>query len=314
MILRCVGALLLAVGLVGLYYGPLELYCFYLFAPGRQNRFPYEGFTVGSLWFAYLVAQNTVYYLAALFCIPVGVGMLRLRPWAHTLALSLLLLWTVTGASLCAMLGFSFAPLSGRFGSEGVLRAGLLLLVLMLVLPLALQTALRSSAVRREFGSDLPQHDAFPTSGDILVFAFGMLWVVFLHISIFFRCFYPWFGEVLMFRDGVYVLSGAIWILCLLLWMHGAQRAWALPALAAYFGVTLVSYLTTLLRYPTAEIIRLLGFSGQEQRLISDNLPWTLDLSLVALVGAWLGLTLLAVIKVWLEQGLKNRQENRRHW
>lgn len=54
--LKFVGIGLTIIGIVGVYYGPLEIYVFYLFSQG--GPFYYDGFGMGSLWFASLVVMN----------------------------------------------------------------------------------------------------------------------------------------------------------------------------------------------------------------------------------------------------------------
>ncbi len=99
--LRLLGGALLLVGLVGAYYGPLEIFVFYLFSEGGQ--FYYDGFGMGSLWFAYLVVQNLGYYIIAAICIPIGLGHIWLRRWALTLAR--LTLWFTLGSGEPLALG-----------------------------------------------------------------------------------------------------------------------------------------------------------------------------------------------------------------
>ncbi len=82
-LLKIIGFALILVGLVAAFYGPLEIFVFYLFSEG--GRFHYDGFGVGSIWFAALVVQNIGYYVIAAICIPIGIGHLKLRRWALTL-------------------------------------------------------------------------------------------------------------------------------------------------------------------------------------------------------------------------------------
>ena len=79
-ILRIFGVVLTIVGVVAAYYGPLEIFVFYLFSEG--GRFYYAGFGMGSFWFATLVVMNIGYYLIAALFLPVGLGHLKLRRWA----------------------------------------------------------------------------------------------------------------------------------------------------------------------------------------------------------------------------------------
>ncbi len=51
-LIRILGDACPAVGIVAAPYAPYEIHCFYVFTTG--GPFEYEGFTVGSLWFALL--------------------------------------------------------------------------------------------------------------------------------------------------------------------------------------------------------------------------------------------------------------------
>lgn len=95
---KLLGLLLLLIGLIGLYYGPLEIYCFYMFS--ESGKFYYEGFQIGSLWFTYLVIQNAAYYIVALLLIPIGIGTFKLKEWSRKLSLNLLYIWIILGISL----------------------------------------------------------------------------------------------------------------------------------------------------------------------------------------------------------------------
>lgn len=78
--LKLIGVILILAGIVAVYYGPLEIHCYYLFSEG--GRFHYDGFEIGSSGFAALVVQNIGYYIIAALLIPVGIGHVKLRRWA----------------------------------------------------------------------------------------------------------------------------------------------------------------------------------------------------------------------------------------
>ena len=77
--LAIIGALLLLVGAIAAFSGPVEMYCFYFFVEG--GRFHFEGFGFGSLVFASIAWQIVGYYAIALLFIPLGYAHLRPRRW-----------------------------------------------------------------------------------------------------------------------------------------------------------------------------------------------------------------------------------------
>ncbi len=105
--MKILGIALIIIGLVGLFYGPLEIYCFYFFSSGGQ--FYYEGFQIGSLWFAYLTIQNAAYYIIAFLLLPIGIGTFKLHNWARKLSLNLFFIWIVLGISLMSSFIFGIS-------------------------------------------------------------------------------------------------------------------------------------------------------------------------------------------------------------
>jgi hypothetical protein len=59
------------------FFGPLEMYCFYLFSEG--GHFYYEGFGFGSFMFGNIASQIIGYCLIAAVCVPLGYGHLATR-------------------------------------------------------------------------------------------------------------------------------------------------------------------------------------------------------------------------------------------
>jgi len=98
LLLKSVGVMLTLVGLVAVYYGPLEIYVFYLFSEG--GHFHYEGFGMGSFWFGALVVQNLGYYIIAALCLPIGIGHLKICRWALTITRLYLWFWLGSGVLL----------------------------------------------------------------------------------------------------------------------------------------------------------------------------------------------------------------------
>ena len=131
LILRIIGVLLLLVGGVAAFLGPVEMYCFYFFSEG--GRFHYEGFGFGSFMFGNISAQILGYYFIAAILIPLGYGHLRVRRWAGPLALALLWFWIVAGVLL--IVAFLFVLLSAKDLS---LFAALIALAVLVISYLAL--------------------------------------------------------------------------------------------------------------------------------------------------------------------------------
>ena len=231
---------MIGVGLVAAYYGPLEIYVFYLFSPG--GRFYYEGFAVGSLWFAYLVLQNLGYYLLAALLLPLGIGTFTLRRWAYTLTRVGLWLWL--GAGL--LFSFNWVVLAlhqsraNPSDPDTALRIAafsLILSLITMVLPVLLLWLYSRDAVHRTFESHNPSRywtERYPFP--LLIVLGIMLAVIFVfQIAIFLQGLYPFFGEIIWGRTGVRWLAGNIVIQLIIMYGLIRLRRWGLWSSLLYY-------------------------------------------------------------------------------
>lgn len=232
LILRTTGILLILVGLVALYYGPMEICVFYFFSEGGQ--FHYDGFGVGSLWFAALVLQELGYYVIALLCLPLGVGHVRLRRWALTLAQLCIYFWL--GIGLLLVIGlipllssmlrlglFSAAPLA-----HWIMIAAALLLF-MVLLPLLALWFYKRERVKTAFEQHDPRQywtERYPFPLLALLIMEGLMVVVF-HLALFVQAIFPMFGQIIFGRPSVYVISACILILVMLIYGTVRLEQWA---------------------------------------------------------------------------------------
>jgi len=245
-ILKTAGFLMIAVGLVAAYYGPLEIYVFYLFSPG--GRFYFEGFAVGSLWFAYLVLQNLGYYLLAALLLPLGIGTFTLRRWAYTL--TCLVLWLWLGAGLLFSLNWVVLALhqsrANPSDPDTALRiAGfsLIFCLITVVLPVLLLWLYSRDPVRNTFEINDPRQywtECYPFP--LLIVLGIMLAVIFVfHIAIFLQGLFPFFGEIIWGRTGVRWLAGNIVIQLVILYGLIRLKRWGLWSSLVYYSALTLS-------------------------------------------------------------------------
>jgi hypothetical protein len=294
-ILIIIGLPLLLVGAVAAVFGPLEMYCFYLFAEG--GPFAYEGFGFGSFIFGNLALQIMGYYCVAALALPLGYGHVKLRRWARTLALTLLWSWLVVGVPL-AIVFFLILVTAKELSIAAVVVAVLLLGLAYPLLPLLLIHFYRSRNVQGTFET----HDANTCWTErlplpILILAFLYLfYAVVLHVPIFFRGIFPLFGTFLFDLDGISLLTASILGLGLLIWGTLRRRPWAWWAALIYFLLLTISTVLTFasttyahllagLRFPPTEVDILQGVPLQGWHLaLFFGLPLTL--TLVAILRA----------------------------
>jgi hypothetical protein len=292
LLLIVVGLASLLVGAVAAVFGPLEMYCFYLF--GGDGPFAYEGFGFGSFMFGNLALQIMGYYCIAALALPLGYGHVKLRRWARTLALTLLWAWLVVGVPL-AIVFFLILVTAKELSIGAVVAAVLLLGLAYPVLPLLLLRFYRSRDVQATFEA----HDAhtywierLPLPVLVLAFLY-LFYAVVLHVPIFFRGIFPLFGSFLFDLAGISLLTASILGLGLLVWGTLRRRLWAWWAALAYFVLLTVSailsfvtttyaHLLAALRFPPFEVDILQGVPLQGWHLaLFFGLPLTLTLAAI---------------------------------
>jgi hypothetical protein len=264
------GILFIIFGLVGLIYGPTEIYCFYLFSPGGPFNYPDFGF--GSLWFGYLLLQNLGYYAVAAVFLPLGWGFLKQRRWAYNLVKLYIWIWLMAGTymiiNIIGILTMSnITTLLGvitRFQIIIILILGLFLLIGLPVLLLLITKRSRLSAILSQSteNSVWVEKTPLPLLGLYLSY---LLLILGFHILIFFQSIIPAFGEVMVGRPPVYVITVLVTLTVIILFglIKKHKLAWVasiiflttmlISTLTSFWGLTL-SDLFDLMTLPTSEI------------------------------------------------------------
>ncbi len=275
LILKIVGAIMVAVGMVAAYYGPLEVYVFYMFSPG--GRFHYDGFAVGTLWFAYLVLQNLGYYLVAALLLPIGIGTFKLRRWTYTMTRALLWLWAVAGLLVCLnWVGLSlYQWRANPSDPTSILRIVVFCLIFSifsLVIPILLLWLYSSKAVRLSFENFDPhqywtERYPFPM---LVALGIGILGVLTFHVALFLQGLFPFFGEILWGRAGVRWLAGNILIQLVILYGLVKLSRWAYWSALLYYSLLSLSAALSFYRYSLADLFNELTLPGFEVEFLSS--------------------------------------------
>jgi len=273
--LRILGILLLLVGLVAAYYGPLEIYCFYLFSEG--GPFAYDGFGLGSFWFAALAVQNVGYYVVAALCLPLGLGHLKLRRWAHTLTRLYLWFWLGTGVLLLGALAL-LIPSLGQLDLDrgGVLSQsvvlGLAALFFLVLLPALTLWLYNRPAVRAAFQA----HEAtvywierYPLPLLVLLLFYGFM-LIFLHLAIFFQGIFPLFGQILLGRPGVYFIALCILALGILIYGTVRLKRWAWIGSVVYLALLTISTAVSFWGHSFHDVILMMDLPAYELEFLGQ--------------------------------------------
>ena len=289
-VLVAIGGLLLLAGVAFAYLGPLEMVCFTYFSAG--GRFAYEGFGFGSFMFGNITAQIIGYYTIAAVLIPLGYGHLRLRRWARTLALALTRVWLVVGLPVIAVTLVVLVA-SKEPSLVGVVIVVLLLALSYLVVPAVVVIFYNTRSVRATFEASDPTPDGVSDlSVQLLTLCILYLFTaVVLHIPIFFRGSYPFFGVFLFDLPGIALLDGSILLLLLLAWGTSQRHVWAWWGALIIFGLLASSTILTCVRTDYLELLAALRFPPAELEFLDGvplqgfHLALFFGLPLVAMLG-----------------------------
>ena len=269
--LKVIGAGLLLVGAVAAFLGPVEIYCFYLFAEG--GRFHYEGFGFGSFMFGNIACQVAGYYLIAMLLIPLGYGHLKTRRWARKLSLVLIWSWLVVGIPLSIVL-FLMLVTAKELSLAAVLIAAILLGLSYLVIPGLLVRFYQSRDVRLTFETGDPQSYWIETRPmPVLVLStLHLLYILVLHVPLLFNGIFPLFGVLVSDLPGMVLLDASILCLALLVWGLLRLRAWAWWGSLTYLGLFTTSSILTLIRSRYADILSVMDLPPTEVEFL-DGVP-----------------------------------------
>lgn len=286
--IKAIGVIQLLVGISGAYYGPLEIYVFYLFSKGGQ--FHYDGFGMGSLWFGMLVIQNIGYYLIAGFLIPLGIGHWQRRRYALTLSRLFLWLWLAAGTILL----FNFFVLMPAFSqldlSRGLLVtrlaiSGVFILVAAVLLPLGLLWFYGRSPIIALFEGDPRRYWTEKTPFPLLMLFVLLAGVVLVwHLAMFFQAIFPFFGQIILGRPSAYIIDLAILILVGLIFGLIKRKTWAWWGAAVYFVLLTLSTLITFSQHRFADIIAMMNLPVYEDKFLAQVVVLQ-DYRLAALFG-----------------------------
>lgn len=298
--LRTVGVALILVGIVAAYYGPLEIFVFYLFSEG--GRFYYDGFGMGSFWFAALVVQNIGYYVIAALFIPVGIGHVKLRRWA--LSLTQLYIWFWLGAGILLFGDFILlipSVLRLNLNQDVLLfqlfTVGVSSLFFLVLLPILALWLYKRETVKLAF----EEHDSnkywterypFPLLALLLLY---VIMIVAMHTAIFFQGLFPMFGQILLGRPAAYIIALCILILGILIYGTVQLKKWAWWSSLVYVSLLTVSSVMSFSGHRFYDIIVMMNLPAYEMELI-DKMVVLHDYPLVGLFAAPLLITLGLVI------------------
>jgi len=294
LLIKILGILQLAIGLLSLGIAPLEIYSFYLFSEG--GRFYYDGFGVGSFLYGLIFAQIIGYYLIAFIFIPIGYGHLTLKLWALKLSKSCIWFWILFGLPIMMF----FLPLLSMKEIEvkyPIFFSAFIILLFIIIIPGLLLSFYNQKNVKELF-QNKNYSDAgirnIPTNGYLLLLVY-ILYIMIFHIMLFYKGIFPFFGKFLIDFKGLLLYDLCVLLMFLLIYGLLKRKYWTWILSITFFVLMSISTITTLINYQYINIIELLDFPKLENDIFM-KLPLKSSYILIAIVGILL-LTIILIIK-----------------
>lgn len=261
--LNLIGSILLLIGIVAAFYGPLEIYCYTLFTEG--GRFHYEGFGFGSFMFGNITFQIMAYYIIALVFIPLGYGHLKKQSWIQPVSLSLLWCWLIMGIPL--LLIFLFILVASKEPTLFTLLLSVIFLTLSYtVVPFFLMKFYKSENMKKILQLDKDKYKFIqkcpvPVWCTIILYFF---YIFIFHMLLLFKGLFPFFGKWLLDFTGFIMITISILFFIVLILGTFKLKLWAWWCSVIYFSTFAVSLCTTLFLSTFSEIVRKLEFPPTE--------------------------------------------------
>ena len=288
-----IGLILITVGAIAAFMGPVEIYCYYLFSEG--GRFHYEGFGVGSFMFGNITLQIIGYYIIAFIFIPLGYGHLKRKIWIQNVSLSFLWFWLIVGIPLTPL--FLFILISSKEPSLFVIVISAIICTLLYTLvPFLLIKFYKSKSFENNLTVGGFRHNNFlnyPIPLTVLIMLY-FFYITAFHLLLLYRGIFPFFGRWLLGLPGVTVITIVILFHVVLIWGTVQRRLWAWWTALAYFTLFALSAIITLLSTHFSEIVTLLRFPATEYEALS-NIPLK-GIHLALIFGLPLIITLCVII------------------
>jgi len=318
-LVKIIGVILLIIGLVAAYYGPMEWHVYSFFSEG--GLFHYDGFHMGSAWFGSLVVLNSGYYLVAALCIPLAIGHLKLRRW--TVTLSRLYLWFWLGAGMLLLwnllLLIPSAVELNLIQDISVFEFGMFAIALLFVtvilpsLGLFFYSSKKVNALFKKQDTHEYWIDRYPFPLLAVLLLLGMMIIV-LHYAIFFQGIFPMFGQLWFGRQPVYLITICILSIGILMYGIIQLKAWAWWGTLLAVAALAISTISSFSKYPLYQIVLMMKLPEYEISLF-NQIPIVHDYHLVNLLAPPLLVTLVLLIHStkYFRKGIKLPAIFRKH-
>lgn len=270
-IISIIGLLLLIIGTIAAFLGPVETYCYYLFSEG--GRFHYEGFGFGSFMFGNITMQIWGYYIIALICIPLGYGHLKKYIWIQKISLTFLYVWFVVGIPILLLIFFIIAT-NKEPSLLSIILSAILCLLSYTLIPALLIKFYKSKSVEMTLNINEKKYnfiEKYPISLIIMLILYAF-YIYTFHVFLLFKGIFPFFGQWLTDFKGIILISLSILFFIVLIIGTLNRKLWSWWASFFYFTLLVASSIMTLLLSDFSKIVTLLNFPPTETKALI-NIP-----------------------------------------
>ena len=296
------GFLLTAAGIIAAFFGPMELYSYYLFVEG--GRFHYEGFNFGSFMFGNIAMQIIGYYIIALLLIPLGYGHLQKISWVPKISLTLIYTWLIFGIPI--MLILLFIIVSTKVPSLAVIiLCAILLFLSYAVVPFLLIRFYKSDTIKGVFEQNKKSSN-FISLHPVPLLITALLYFFYIyafHLLLFFKGLFPLFGKWLIGFDGFIVITFSLLFFVALILGTLKIKLWIWWASVIYFGSLTISTILTLLSSDFSEMVALLNFPERETNALINIPLQGFHLAIIFGIPLFLSLSIILFSKKYYYEG-----------
>lgn len=265
-LIRITGILFLAVGLISLFIFPAEFTSFYAFTEG--GKFHYEGFAFGSLMFAFIISNAMAYFTFAVFCIPLGMGNLKLKKWGLNLSLACLKTISIIGMTLMIAFLFSF-ELIKKLELYQTLLILSFLIIFLIALPFAAIKFYINPKTGSLFQESVPgNYFEKQSTNQLTVLLLNYFWMMVFYLLIFLKGAFPLWGEFIFKKEGVYLISTAVFVLLVISYFFYKNKYRAEIASLIYYLFLFFTFAFTYFKYSTNDFLNKLSLPVYEMEKI----------------------------------------------
>ncbi len=232
----------------------------------------------------------------AFLLIPTGIGTFKLHDWGRKLSLNLRYIWLILGISITSTFIVSLPEFLKNINLSAISFILVFIALIGIIIPFIFIKTYKSERLRNIFKNKNKNFIDEVPQAVLLICSLNIIFILLLHAGALLQYIFPFFGKIILHREGVHYISSAVFILAILTYGFWKRYSWAFWGLIIYYGLMLVSITMTFSKYSLTDIINLLNLPSYEQSHMVPILSVFLDFNLTAILGSFLVIILCLII------------------